>query len=339
MKKITIAVPPGIGDSLWSLTKISNIRKQKEIDCVELVVQNTDLNRSHDFLKSFTFVDSVRYADFVIHPLGIQYSKEGPYIYIESQEYWQPPERREIYDFLLISNGHLERGLRLEDWLPEFETDFSIGKQWQFNPSYLLEAQNFKKEKGQYAVLYLGPFNGNTKDGHNRGPIWSLRDWMILADSLHSNYGLHIVLVGAPYDKSYSDGFMMRMGDRDYITDLVGQTEIGLTYSYILYSEMCMGYQSGIPIFSVYLGVPAVCWWRPYKDSISPTVYISFDETMASAWAPPWSLENKRYAPQIYGKSNPQSIIDTVEERGWIGSRGEPEFDDNWCLTDVGENS
>lgn len=328
LKILKVAVPPGIGDSLWSITKIPHLRRLHEADAVIVAVKGTSLNRSQDFLSAFTCVDRVIYEDFPIHPPEGQLTKEGPYLYIDSQQDWKG------YDWLLISNGHLERGNRLEDWLPEIDTDFTLGSQWVFNPTYLRKAQEFRSSlNGRYAVFYLGPYAGNTRDGHNRGPIWSVKDWCALADSLHHNYGLKIVLVGAEYDKDFSDGFMLRMRDRDYIIDLVGETPIGLTYSYILYSEMCVSYQSGIGIFSVYLGVPTVLWWRPYGDSISPWHYISFKNEMATAWAPPWSLENGRYLAEIYGdESNPQRILNEVEARQWIGSRGEPEFRDDWTL-------
>jgi len=322
----SIAVPPGIGDALWSLTKVPSLR-EKHHKKMQIVVCDTALRRSHEFLEAFDFVDSVVYAPFPLHP-PCKISAEGPYTYQNSRFGF------EKYDLLLIANGHLERGHRLENWFTEIETDFTIGSRWIFDHQHVATASKFKEQFGDYAVFYLGPQKGNTKFGHNRDSLWKLSDWIKLAEMFINKYGLHILVVGAPYDKSYSNMFFASLPPslKEKTTDLVGLTPIGLTYSYIVFSKCVISYQSGIGIFSVYLGIPTVLWWRPYGNSLASFRFISFKEEMATAWAPPWTLKNT-YLPQIYGKSDPQSLMLEIEKRGWLTFSTEKRFRDNMTLS------
>lgn len=342
------AVPPGIGDALWSLTKVQSIIKQypKDSKCI-IVSQNTSLNRSQDFMMHFDFVDDAVYEPFLIHPrtilnpisvklvsdaaneLGINLSlleddletaiaQTGEYIYLKSQ-----PNFMDKYDWLLIANGHLERGYRLETWLPQFDTNFNIGvDNFVFTESELMSALNIHSNvigSNPYVVFYLGPKVGNTKNGHNRNSLWTFEDWHNTALLMREhNSELKVVLVGATYDLEYTSDFLS-CHQSDFYVNLVGKTTIGLTYAVIKRSRFILSYQSGIGIFSCYLGVPSACFWRPKGDSISSDFYLSFEEAMASAWAPEWSLgENGNYLPLIYKQCSPISIVDEVVNRQWI---------------------
>ena len=186
--------------------------------------------------------------------------------------------------------------------------------------------------------------------GYEKRPPWQLWDWLELARLIVSNERQAIVLVGAKYDRDYAERFEKAceamcvehgLCDRGLETpenplgapllNVVGKTHIAECYRIIQGSRACFGYQSGVPIVSVFLGHPTVCWWRAHGDSIEPPSdgcdesraglrFVTFQESMASAWAPPWSIEQRQYMPLIYGRQNPADIHREASGRGWFTS-------------------
>src|SRR5205823_3957049 len=93
--------------------------------------------------------------------------------------------------------------------------------------------------------------------------------------------GLAVVVVGADYDRSYFEAHAARHIGACH--DAIGRWEIGQTFAVIQRARFVVAYQSGVGIFSVYLGIPAAVFWRPHGNSIDPEGYVSFREKMASA--------------------------------------------------------
>ena len=315
---IKIGVPPGIGDSLWCVTKIQDIKKKDGAQEVVLCVKSTDLNRSDDFLGRFDFIDKVIYGDFPIHPdMGNKPAifDCGVYRYLSS-------EKNVVgFDHLLIPNGDLEMGRRLETWLSEYETNFDIAKNWAFKQADIETGLKCSGEIGRpYCVFFLGAVAGNTNSGHNRGQLWSIADWIELGRLIHKYFDLDIVVVGAPYDVEFSKMLWKKLdaGQARYWHNWCGHTDIGETYAIAMLSHFVISYQSGIGIWSVYLGIPTAIWWRPYGNSISPQFFLSFDEKMASAWAPKAALESNMYMPLIYTKCTPKSIVVNIGKQNWL---------------------
>ena len=323
MKKMSIFTCPGLGDALWTITKIPDMRRKLNPDKVNIVVQNTDFNRSDDFLLHFNFIDSVSYDDFDIHPEPIYFEPiygnvpkptddYGRYIYCDSTGNFMGDPN----SWLLIANGHLERGHRLETWYPEFETEIDIAKHYRMREDEIEWAETFHLEQlnnRPFIVFYMGPLNGNTTLGHNRNGLWSLRNWYEVGNSLPSEY--KIVIVGHQHDWQYANLFMGSLSefDRHWYINLCGQTEIGQCYALIKRSKFLLSFQSGVGIFSAYMGHPTAIWWRPKGDSISTEYYLSFEEDMSHCWVP-MEYINKTYFPLIYSKQNPTQISQIINQ-------------------------
>ena len=241
--------------------------------------------------------------------------KTGEYIYIESQENFLGK-----YDWLLIANGHLERGNRIETWLPQFKTNLDIGlNNFVFQEKEIIEAERIHKEfigNSPFVVFYLGPKAGNTTSGHNRNSLWSLEDWYTTAMLMKEhNPDLKFVITGARYDMEYVLDFLNKYLDPIFI-NLVGLTEIGVTFALLKRSKFFLSYPCGLGIFSVYLGVPTACFWRPYGNSLNADMFVSVREEMSVAWTPTWA--NNNYLPLFYTRCSPASIVDTVVNRRFI---------------------
>ncbi|MCY2964133.1 MAG: FkbM family methyltransferase [Planctomycetota bacterium] len=306
---LRVAVPAGIGDAVWALAKIPHMLRVYGADQVHIGLCGSPPYRSLPFVERFDFVASAEYSRWQCVEAD-PYTAEGVYNWASSGVGWHYE-----YDWMLQANRHLETGQRLETWLPEYDTDWNIADRFRFLASELRYAREFEAKHGPYCIFYLGPEAGNSGiAGHNRGELWTPAEWGRLASHCRG-LGLKIVVVGARYDRSYLERHVApHLGE--YV-DCVGSWGIGQSFAVIQRSRFVIAYQSGVGIFSVYLGVPAACFWRPHGDSIDPHGYVTFSEQMASAWAPPEALAAGRYLPLIYTKCSPESIAEHIEHHRW----------------------
>jgi hypothetical protein len=306
-------LPQGIGDSVWALHKIQSISTKIGDGRIDVLLSGGGHQietRALDFVRRFSFVDSAEMRPYSVHP-KVAVSPEGYYNYIEDGMYNFPDKTGWKMERVcaLMPNGPLERGIRLENWLPQYEINWDIWKDFIIDELDHLTTSLIPRD---YAVFYLGPLTGNTTDGHNRGPLWKPEDWINLGRRVHDEFGLRIVAVGAPYDVAYFQNLVgpQLNGDSPYWTNLIGQTSIGQLYSITQNARFVVSYQSGVGIVSAYLGTPTAIWWRGRGDSISPSKYLSFDERMASAWASPAMLQSRQYFPMIYKRDGVDEIME-----------------------------
>ncbi len=327
-------VPQGIGDSIWALFKAQDIANKLGDGVVELRVavwhqDSPAETRAIEFLKRFACVQSV--APYVMpreddegHPLAGAVSLPGPAA--DAHGYYRylpdgPPdqfsgpyaetgiERYPGIDYVLMPNAPLERGIRLEDWLPEFKTDWDLMKQFRWTAEEVAWMFDTAPRFGPYVVFFMGSLGSNTTAGHNRGPLWTAQEWYELGERMHAEQGYQIIIVGADYDLDYASEFIKKIEGRLHWHPRVGLYDIGRTFAACMRSKVVVSYQSGIGIVSSYLGKPTAIFWRPKGDSISPDQYVSFEESMATAWANPQHVQDGRLFPAIYGRHGVQDIF------------------------------
>jgi hypothetical protein len=317
-------LPTGIGDSVWALHKIQAIRDKQApgepIDISLVGGRHIIDARATDFLSRFSFVNSVDVRPCSIHKAGQMYRKDGTYNYVEDG--WKMYNGEKYC--VLIPNEALERGERLENWLPHYPIRWDIWSDFSITEAEREFAARIYGRIGPFAVFHPGPLAGNTSDGHNRGPMWKPEDWVELGRRCHDELGLRIVAVGAPYDIAYWEhqlGPKVIMGHGHYWDSLIGATNLGQLWALTSLSQFTISYQDGVGIVATYLGTPTGIFWRPKGNSISLTVYLSFDERMASAWVPPKVLDAGTHLPLIYGRATPDSIMAEIDRRGWARPR------------------
>lgn len=301
---LKVAITPGIGDSLWVLTKLQSILERSGEKYADLYVCNDGgLKRSEKFLLSFPFIKSVNYSKYSIVaspdvlPSGI-FNYAAPGINWHNQYHW-----------VLQANGHLEEGKRLEDWLPEYNINWNIMDQYNYGEENLDYADKFYCLYGDYCVLYFGPESGNSigVSGHNRDQLWKPTEWVELVNSIIYELGINCIAVGASYDLSFYTNHLTKIRCANYI----GQWEINRTLSVIKNAKFVLGYQSGIPITSCFMGKKAGAFWRPHGNSICVDKYVSFSEDMAHCWVPPQYKDN--WLPLIYTKCSVESIVEWLK--------------------------
>jgi len=142
-------------------------------------------------------------------------------------------------------------------------------------------------------------------------------EWAELGRRLQGR-GLKIVCVGAHYDRPYWERALHWKVVGWNWHDFIGRWEIGQTLAVLKRAQLVVSYQSGIGIVSSYLGVPTAMWWRPKGNSITPGAYVSFEESMATAWVRPDMLEQNKYLPLIYGRESVDQIEAALVENKWI---------------------
>lgn len=307
----------GLGDAVWGLHKIQSVNltlSEGDASPIEVYLSGSGHHlesRALDFVRRFSFVKSVEMRPFDIHTRP-QVSPEGYYNYIEDG--WHEFARGDGIERVcaLMPNGPLERGVRLEDWLPHYKIRWNIFDDFRISLAERDLAMAVKTQYGPYAVFYLGPLAGNTTSGHNRGPLWTPNKWVYLAKRIHEEFGLSIVVVGASYDAPYFDQFIGPVldGDKPWWVNLIGKTNIGQLFAVTGGAKFVVSYQAGVGIVSAYRDTPTAIWWRPRGDSISNQCYLSFEESMAAGWASPQMLQSGRYFPMVYNKHDIADIMD-----------------------------
>lgn len=300
--------PQGIGDSLWALHKIRAVAAAHGADRIDLLLsasgENEIQRRALPFLERFPFLSSVRLEQrHCLRDTANPATAEGYWNYLADGR------SAGIDAYCLMPNAALERGVRLEDWLPEYECDWGTMGAFRFLPEEERYAEQLRFNIGAYAVFYLGPEAGNTTAGHNRGGLWGPDQWRELGAALQS-MGLRIVVVGAGYDRSYYAKHVKRWGLNWF--DFVGAWHIGQTLAVIKQASLTVAYQSGVGICSHYLGAPTAQFWRAKGDSAETGRFISFEEDMAHCWCNP--AYRDRYLPLIYGRCGVGDIVAFAEK-------------------------
>jgi hypothetical protein len=302
-------VPQGIGDSIWALLKIQDISKKIGDGVINVFIACQDSNnsseaRSLEFIRRFHFVYKCEMYQMpmegrqgcVLLP-GAASDDNGLYRYIDNGKTTLPG-----IDYILIPNYTLERGIRIEDWLPDYAINWNVMDRFKF------EESSFNK---QYVIFFLGSIAGNTTSGHNRNSIWTPQQWVELGRRIQKEFGCYIFVVGADYDMSYyTDYIEPLLNKNDNWFNFIDMFNIGQTFAMVKNARFVISYQSGIGIVANYMNVPTAMFWRAKGDSISPNSYISFEEDMAKAWTKP----GVNYLPLIYGKHDVDYIINEIQK-------------------------
>lgn len=318
-------LPNGIGDAVWAIHKIQSIQKRLDPSgSIHISLSCSDRNilqdRALDFVRRFDFVSDVEMK--LNYGLLQNYGTDKPpftpggyYDYIEDGIYEFKGEKYCV----LVPNAPLERGIRLEQWLSQYDINWDIFSHFQITAKERVYGNTMLSKLGPYCVFYPGPIQGNTIEGHNRGMLWKPQEWVELGERIYKEFKLPIVVVGAPYDHDYYTHMLLPRlnGATLHWIDLIGKTSIGELFSVTENAKFLISYQAGVGIVSALRHTPTAMWWRPRGDSISQSGFLSFEEEMSSAWVPPAILESGIYAPLIYGRDGVESVMSNIKSRGW----------------------
>lgn len=244
--------PQGIGDAAWALLKIQDIAKKHKATSINIKVAcftKSEIEmRGFPFLERFSFVDSVSWFPMnrkdrpgpVIRK-GFYIDALGRYVYIKSG----PTKEFPGIDFVTIPNHDLERGIRLENWLPEYKINWNAIKD---NFIFKNHEEDFAKIKieanKKYCAFFMGNMASNSEYGHNRDSLWTIQDWIDLGNGLlNKNMVDEIIVVGATYDKDYYSLIGPQVNSHWH--DFVGKLTVPECFAITKYVNFIISYQSG----------------------------------------------------------------------------------------------
>jgi len=317
----------GIGDVLWSLVLIPALLHKYNKQKVVLVVhdpKNHRSGRSVKILERFDYISKIFLQYWPIHQ-SVPYDNEGHLKYTYTVGEAKGIEKQ-AFDYALIINTFLEHGLTYEDICTKLNLDSNY-----LNYDIFSDYKSFKEDYcgynyvinncgSNYAVFYMGALIDNTLQGLNRQGLWKVQDWVELARKIISYWNLKIVIVGASYDKEYFIEFIKCWGNNfhENFLNIIGQYNMPETIEILRKARFVIGFASGVPISSTFLGVKTAIFWRPQHLPMSMYYEKSgFDKGFSKSWVPPKMLINNQYIDLWYTIDSPDTIFSKMRSSDW----------------------
>lgn len=254
----TVLLPPGIGDSYWSITKLQAFLKREKLALPDVhVACNRDMKhnghkRAFPFLEMFPFLNAT----------GETHTTET------EKEIWKEAyaqEGRTIFkdvlgcDYFISYNGHLRIGAQMEELDPDLETDWTP-------PMFIsLEQRRFKQEceakYGKYIVFYF-IFQGTYTYWVKQFGVDKLADFV---KQTCREAGATPIFVGAQWDAEENTLNKLKQ-EIPTAVDLVGKTNVQQLFGLLRGAELVVGYPSGLSIISTVLGVKTLILWNKFYN-------------------------------------------------------------------------
>lgn len=256
--RTTILLPPGIGDSYWSITKLQAFLKREKLALPDVhVACNRDMKhnghkRAFPFLEMFPFLNAT----------GETHTTET------EKEIWKEAyaqEGRTIFknvlgcDYFISYNGHLRIGAQMEELDPDLETNWTP-------PMFIsLEQRRFKQaaeaKYGKYIVFYF-VFQGTYTYWVKQFGVDKLVDFI---RQTCRETGATPIFVGAQWDAEENTLNKLKREIPNAV-DLVGKTNVQQLFGLLRGAELLVGYPSGLSIISTVLGVKTLILWNKFYN-------------------------------------------------------------------------
>lgn len=266
MGDVHITLPMGLGDCHWVLTKMTALRRHVHPHRLIAYVAHGQNHQSANFLRLTNFFDDVIEDERALK--GVPENHRDPkWSTLQGSEHWRN------FDFCLQANGHLERGERLDTWLPELgppEYSYRLALEKRPDPQVLLYPSG------------LGP-NAGFRTGWGR-PQW----YAILRLLNEAGYIPTFVGANTPDDLGYMESLRLK---GDYV-NLVGKTTTQ-EYLELISTGLWFGLNSGGGILSAMMGRPTIMLWS------SEQYGGMLHRNMMTSWLPE---DHQYYAAFPYGR-------------------------------------
>lgn len=321
---LSVGIMSGIGDAVWSFVIERAVRRKYKADALHYYVHDSGdarRKRSNNMLARFSFVNDLSSSIFQVHADTPMDDRTGHLNYISSGP--TLIDGKDEFDYRLIVNSHLEHGagfdIICEDLaLSVGDLDYDFFKHYQELTSDIAAVDKITRYVGKdYAIFYYGAEVDNTIGGLNRDEIWTPEDWNRLGRLINDEYGLKLVVIGAPYDTSYANKIQGRNRD-DFYYNAIGELDITETLSLIQRSKFIVAFPAGVGIVGPYMRIPTVIFWRPKHLSYHVMHdRAGFNPKFAENWVPPQVIKAGGYYPAWYGIDTPESVMGVIRDRGW----------------------
>ena len=291
-KEMTIAVPAGIGDVSWILSKLVSVSDEWDFN---VEVADGAPYRTVPFLRMFPWIKNAIYGDFHYTDLHFGY-------YAQNLHTWKDIVDAGRGRVWLTNNPHLEQGNRLEDWLPDLKTDFHYeineGKLATVRATHILEACEKKFHFAHPLKLY--GISAASYRGAQAWSTWEYEDWAQFL-TLWNEYdkGARFILMGGGWDDLTRSLYEEFDG---LCFDTVGKTSFATAIALHRKLDGYVGFSSGLGIIRTVINKKTFMLWPDFQEKLS------------TSWAPPEMLESGTYVAHLW--RDPETVFEALKQ--WL---------------------
>lgn len=233
VRKARVAVPPGVGDTYWALSKLLDWKRKNKIEHLTLCVQKAKLARALDWHKMVGFVDATE--EFAFHPDAMSL-----------EHGWS--NRINGVDLVMWPNAIIDRGYHLRDWLPQYE----------LNMDFDIRLPDVSGNE-ELAIALGQPLVYASSIGPGRAWLPSVTPefWVDLISRLMDETGKVPVLIGSKWDEPVRDAILRACPNLEY-HDLVAQTTQAEVFEIIRQAHSITGLICGMTIMANHFKTPCV---------------------------------------------------------------------------------
>lgn len=248
-KRPSILLPPGIGDSYWSLVKLPGFMKDLKVESVDLFVSDPDnRQRSLEFIRKIPWGAAAGYKKHSVSSPQFHeaYMKDARYLF----------QNVVGCDYFMAFNGVMRFGRDLDLIEPGW------GAEWfprMFHSKEEQAAEQMYRDRfGPYVVAYFVE--------HGMYTHW-LKELPVatIAGSLRAikELGFEVVFMGAEWDRNHLPSMLAgAIGG----ADLCGQTTIDEMFGLLRGSRGVVGWPAGNTIMATVLQKETLLFWNRYFD-------------------------------------------------------------------------
>lgn len=288
MKTIRFGVPAGIGDVSWIYSKLHCAPPDFNF---ELSVSDGWPHRTVEFCRLLPRVVKSDYQEFDYKDILVfqQLNPADTFEKIVSNDFGQT---------MISCNFHLERGRRLERFLPDLDTDFHYP---------LLTTEEDAAAAREFldvtrtlpSSTFLIGISAASYRGSEAWDTWREPKWNRFLDIVQeiANKRVRFVLFGG-----FWDNLTFALSKRQDAIELVGKTSIAQAYEIHKLLDGYIGFSSGLGVLSTLLSRPTVMLWPKHQVALS------------TSWAPPEMLKDKSYIASQWVE--PFEVVNQIE--GWL---------------------
>jgi len=256
----TILVPPGIGDTYWTMTKIKSFAKVNNLGIPHIKTLSTTpaLNRSFEYTQKIPFVSAQGYSNVKDKDIQNWVWKDATVCNKDSKGIYEDYLE---HDYFICFNALLESGLTTDEFLKEYKADWDI-------PMFisLKEKEYGEKIKKEYGEYYIGYFIN-----HGFYSNWEKKfNFEKIAESMQKIYkttGRKFAIIGANWDVNGMGRKILHYDkEGEFTIDFLGKTDLDEAFGLIRSSKGVLGYPAGISMIAPHFKTPTYLLWGNFFD-------------------------------------------------------------------------
>jgi hypothetical protein len=238
----TIKTTPGIGDSLWVIMHIINAREK-----FHWQISASPPQRGKQVFDLLPQLGDCQYVP------GLGYNLIKARNVTKMARTWG---RIRAQSFFLEANSHLEAGNRIENFLPDLPTSYTLPFQTQQWATEIDAAF-------PYEVPLIGIYASSYATSRNWG-FWQAKEWFELIDEMYRYLpDAKFVIIGAEWDGPMADELMNMIASAKIpYVNTIGQP-LGYVIELMKILDYAFYFPSGLGIISGLLSRPSLMFYSP----------------------------------------------------------------------------